>query len=30
MKLTMMNWRWQMKALIKKADNMGQVRLFAV
>jgi hypothetical protein len=30
MKMTRMNWRWQMNELIKKADNMGQVRLFAV
>lgn len=30
MKMTMMNWRWQMNELIKKADNMGQVRLVAV
>ncbi|BES65651.1 hypothetical protein SANA_20900 [Gottschalkiaceae bacterium SANA] len=30
MKMTMMNWRWQMNELTKKADNMGQVRLFAV
>mgnify|MGYP001101039943 CR=1 FL=1 len=30
MKMTMKNWRWQMNELTKKADNMGQVRLFAV
>lgn len=30
MTLTMKSWRWQMNELIKKADNMGQVRFFAV
>jgi hypothetical protein len=29
MKMTMMNWRWQMNELTKKADIMGQVRSFA-
>jgi len=30
MTLTMKSWRWQMNEHTRKADNMGQVRFFAV